>query len=87
MEKETLTLLGLYLSRKPLSQAKIARRTGISKDRISKLHVDIKSRPTAEEIYLIALAVDVPYTEIMDFLCKDLKLRPEDEWDKKSKKD
>jgi transcriptional regulator with XRE-family HTH domain len=81
LEKETLTQLGLYLSRKPLSQAKLARRTGISKDRMSKLHVDIKSRPTADEIYLIALALEVPYTEIIDFLCKDLKLRPKEEWD------
>lgn len=81
MKKETLTRLGLYLSKKPLSQAKLARRTGISKDRISKLHVDIKSRPSIEEIYLIALALEVPYSEVVEFLCKDLKLRPEEEWD------
>jgi|GEM_PF-1032133 len=81
LEKDTITQLGLYLSRKPLSQAKLARRTGISKDRMSKLHVDIKSRPTAEEIFLIALALEVPYTEIIDFLCKNLKLRPQAEWD------
>jgi len=81
VKKETLTRLGLYLSKKPLSQAKLARRTGISKDRISKLHVDIKSRPSIEEIYLIALALEVPYSEVVEFLCKDLKLRPEEEWD------
>lgn len=85
LKKETLTQLGLYLSRKPLSQAKLSRRTGISKDRMSKLHVDIKSRPTAEEIYLIALALEIPYTEIIDFLCKDLKLRPKEEWDDTSR--
>lgn len=81
MGKETLTRLGLYLSKKPLSQAKLSRRTGISKDRISKLHIDIKSRPTVEEIYLIALALQVPYSDIVDFLCQDLKLRPESEWE------
>ena len=79
--KETLTKLGLYLSKKPLSQAKLSRRTGISKDRISKLHVDIKTRPTVEEIYLIALALQVPYPEIIDFLCQELGLRPESEWE------
>lgn len=81
MGKETLTKLGLYLTKKPLSQAKLSRRTGISKDRISKLHIDIKSRPTVEEIYLIALALQVPYSEIIDFLCQELKLRPESEWE------
>ena len=79
--KETLTNLGLYLSRKPLSQAKLARRTGIKKDRMSKLHVDLNARPTLEEIYLIALALEVNYSEIVDFLCKDLKLRPREEWE------
>ena len=74
------------MSRKPLSQAKLARRTGISKDRMSKLHIDVKSRPTAEEIYLIALALEIHYTEIIDFLCKDLHLRPTDEWDTTAKK-
>lgn len=81
MGKETLTKLGLYLSKKPLSQAKLSRRTGISKDRISKLHVDIKSKPSIEEIYLIALALEVKYNEIVEFLCEGLKLRPEEEWD------
>lgn len=81
MGKETLTRLGLYLSKKPLSQAKLSRRTGISKDRISKLHVDIKSKPSIEEIYLIALALEVKYNEIVEFLCEGLKLRPEEEWD------
>ncbi|WP_158544402.1 helix-turn-helix domain-containing protein [Pedobacter miscanthi] len=81
MGKETLTKLGLYLSKKPLSQAKLSRRTGISKDRISKLHIDIKSKPSIEEIYLIALALEVKYNEIVEFLCEGLKLRPEEEWD------
>ena len=83
--KETLTNLGLYLSRKPLSQAKLARRTGIAKDRMSKLHVDLKARPTLEEIYLIALALEIDYSEMVEFLCKDLKLRPKEEWDAKPK--
>jgi transcriptional regulator with XRE-family HTH domain len=88
LKKETITKLGLYLARKPLSQAKLARMTGISKDRMSKLHVDISSRPTTEEIFLIALALGVPYTEIVDELCKGLQLTPESQWEitPKSKK-
>ena len=80
MKKETLTKLGLFLSKKPLSQAKLARRTGISKDRISKLHVDIRTRPSIEEIYLISLALEIPYTEIVDFLCQGLSLTPKENW-------
>ncbi len=81
MKKDKLTKLGLFLSRKPLSQAKLARRTGISKDRISKLHVDIKARPSVEEIYLIALALEINYNEIVDFLCSELELKPKEEWE------
>lgn len=58
---------------------------GIAKDRMSKLHVDIKSRPTTEEIFLIALALEIPYTEIVDELCKGLQLKPESEWEVTSK--
>ncbi|MDX3914538.1 MULTISPECIES: helix-turn-helix domain-containing protein [Olivibacter] len=81
MAKETITKLGLYLSRKPLSQAKLARMTGISKDRISRLHVDLTTKPTIDEVYLISLALEVNLNEIAAFLCKDLKLRPKSEWD------
>jgi len=79
--KETITKLGLYLSRKPLSQAKLSRMTGISTDRISRLHVDLNTKATIDEVYLISLALEVEITDISNFLCKDLKLRPKSEWD------
>src|SRR5690606_5230297 len=75
-----LTKLGIYLSRKPLSQAKLARMTGISKDRISRLHIDLRTKPTIEEIYLISLALNVSIQDITNFICSDLALRPESEW-------
>ena len=80
MAKGTLTSLGYYLSQKPLSQAKICRMTGITKDRMSDLYTKAKTRPTVEEIYLIALAISVNYSEIVDFLCKNLRLKPKEEW-------
>lgn len=86
MKEETLTPLGYYLGKKPLSKAKLGRMTGINKDRISSLSNDPKARPTIDEIYLIALALNVPYSEIIDHLCKDLKLKPEKEWDTTPKK-
>jgi hypothetical protein len=48
---------------------------------LSKLHIEVKSRPTVEEIYLIALALEIAYSEIIGFLCEGLKLKPESEWD------
>jgi len=54
--------------------------TGITKDRMSDLYTKAKTRPTVEEIYLIALAISVNYSEIVDFLCKNLRLKPKEEW-------
>lgn len=81
MKKGILTPLGLFLSRKPLSQAKLARMTRISKDRISKLHIDPKARVTIEEGYLIALALEIDITDIVKHICEGIELAPKDEWD------
>jgi len=77
-----LTRLGIYLSKKPLSQAKLARMTGISKDRISRLNLDANTKPTIEEIYLISLALNVSIQDITECICGHLNLRPESEWNK-----
>lgn len=79
--EETLTPLGYYLGKRPLSKAKLGRMTGINKDRIGSLCNDLRARATVDEIFLIALAFQVPYTEIVDFICAGLELRPEEEWD------
>lgn len=80
-KQETLTPLGYYLGKKPVSKSKLARMTGITKDRITNLCNSITAKPTIEEVYLIGLAVDESYDKIIEFLCKGLKLRPESEWD------
>lgn len=86
MKKETLTPLGLFLSKKPLSQAKLARMTGIKKDRVSRLHVNSSTKPTFEEVYLIALALNITIQEIADSICNNIQLRPEEEWNKTREK-
>lgn len=88
LKQETLTPLGYYLAKKPISKSKLARMTGITKDRIGNLCNDIKSKPTLEEVYLIGLAVDGTYEKLMEYLCDGIELRPESEWDvtPKSKK-
>lgn len=81
VKKETLTPLGLYLSKLPINQAKIARMTGIRPDRMSKLVIDPTTHLKVDELYLISLAIGVDPSEIMKEICGDLKLRPESEWE------
>ncbi|WP_090602888.1 hypothetical protein [Parapedobacter koreensis] len=81
LKQETLTPLGYYLAKKPVSKSKLGRMTGITKDRVGNLCNNIKSKPTIEEVYLIGLAVDGTYEKLMEYLCDGIELRPESEWD------
>lgn len=69
-----MTELGLYLSRKSVNRSDVARKTGISKTRLSELSNNIKTKLRVDELYLIALALDVDPSEVMKEVCKELKL-------------
>ncbi len=69
-----MTELGKYLSKKSASKAGISKKTGISKSRISELTLNPSTQLRAWELYLIALALDVPPGEMFEELFKDLKL-------------
>ena len=69
-----MTKLGLYLAKKSASKAEISRKTGISKSRLSELTLNEKTKLRVDELYLIALAMDIDPCEILNFLCEDLKL-------------
>ena len=69
-----MTKLGLFLAKKSASKAEIARKTGISKSRISELTLNDSTKLRADELYLIALAVDVNPSELLEFICQGLKL-------------
>ena len=69
-----MTKLGLYLAKKSASKAEISRKTGISKSRLSELTLNDKTKLRVDELYLIALAMDINPCELMNFLCEDLKL-------------
>ena len=69
-----MTLVGEYFSKKSVSKAEIARKTGISKARLSELSNNPNTHIRATELYIIALAIDVDPTEFLNFVCKDLKL-------------
>ena len=70
-----MTKLGLYLARKTVNKAEVSRRTGISTSRLSELTLNEKTKLRADELYLIAKAIDVNPHELLDYVCGDLKLK------------
>lgn len=69
-----MTSLGLYLTKKSVNRAMVARRTGISQARLSQLSSNESTKLRADELYLIALAIDVDPCEVTKEIYKDLKL-------------
>ena len=69
-----MTKLGEYLEKKSVNKAGIARKTGISKNRLSQLSINDGTILSVTELYLIALAMDVDPHEVLDFVCQDLAL-------------
>ncbi|MEE3998942.1 helix-turn-helix transcriptional regulator [Tenacibaculum sp. FZY0031] len=72
-----MTDLGLYLSRKSVNRSDVSRKTGISKTRLSELANNKKTKLRVDELYLIALAIDVEPCKVFQEVCKDLKLKIE----------
>ena len=70
-----MTKLGSYLAAKSVNKSEISRKTGISKARINSLSMNTKSHLRAEELVLIALAIDVNPSEMQSELFGQLKLR------------
>lgn len=71
-----MTDLGLFLAKKSVNKAEISRRTGISKSRLSELSMNATAKLRADELYLIALAIDIDPVEILLYLFKDTRLKP-----------
>lgn len=69
-----MTSLGLYLTKKSVNRAMVSRRTGISQARLSQLSSNESTKLRADELYLIALAIDVDPGELLNEVFKDLKL-------------
>jgi len=70
-----MTKLGLYLAKKTVNKAEVSRRTGISTSRLSELTLNESTKLRADELYLIALAIDVNPHELLDYVCGDLNLK------------
>lgn len=69
-----MTLLGQYLEKKAVNKSAISRRTGLSKQRIGELTGNESSKLRANELYLIALAIEVDPCELLTFVCSGEKL-------------
>ena len=69
-----MTSLGLYLTKKSVNRAMVSRRTGISQARLSQLSSNNTTKLRADELYLIALAIDVDPGDLLKEVYKDLQL-------------
>ena len=69
-----MTRLGEYLARKSVNKSEVSRRTGISKARLSELTLNSSAKLRAEELYLIALAINVDPCEVLKEVCGHLKI-------------
>ena len=72
-----MTRLGEYLAKRAVNRAAVSRKTGISKTRLSELSNNPGTKLRADELYLIALALDVDPGEMFKEIFKDLKLENE----------
>lgn len=70
-----MTKLGLYLAQKSVNKAEVARKTGLTKARMNELTLNERSHLRAEELYLIALAIDVSPCDLLEALCVGVKLK------------
>jgi len=69
-----MTPLGLYLTKKSVNKALVSRRTGISQARLSQLCSNETTKLRADELYLIALAIDIAPCEVMKEIFQNIKL-------------
>lgn len=70
-----MTKLGLYLAQKSVNKAEVARKTGLTKARMNELTLNERSHLRAEELYLIALAIDVDPCALLQALYGKVKLK------------
>jgi transcriptional regulator with XRE-family HTH domain len=69
-----MTKLGIYLTQRSVNKAEIGRRTGLGRQRIGELCNNDSTRLGAEELYRIALAINVDPGEIFKEVFKDIGL-------------
>ena len=69
--------MSLYLATKSNNKAEVARKTGLSKSRLSQLSSNESTKLRADKLFLIALAIDIDPCELLKEVFKGLKLPKE----------
>ncbi len=69
------TRLGKYFNKKSVNKAEVSRKTGLNKTRIAELATLERAKLRYDELYLIALAIDVDPCEMLEYLCEGLTLK------------
>jgi len=69
-----MTKLGEFLARRSISKASVAKKSGIPKQRMNDLTLKDTAKLRADELYLIALSIDIDPCELLTALCGDLQL-------------
>lgn len=72
-----MTKIGEFLAKKSINRAAISRKTGISKTRLSELSNNDSTKLKADELYLIALAIEVNPGDLLEYVCGHLTLEKE----------
>lgn len=70
-----MTKLGEYLARRSVNKSQVGKRTGLTRARMNELTLTATSKLRAEELYLIALAINVNPGEMLQEMYNDLKLK------------
>lgn len=73
-EAHSLTKLGEYLTSKSVNKAIVARKTGLSKQRMGELTLNTNAKLRAEEVFRIALAIGVRPSELFEHVCSGITL-------------
>lgn len=73
-----MTRLGYFLEKKSIKKADVSRKTGISQSRMSELTNNESTRLSADELYLISLAIDLDPSIVIKEICSHLKLLDEE---------
>ena len=69
-----MTALGEILAKRSVNKSMVARRTGLSKARMNELTLNPSAKLRADELYLIAKAIDVDPCELLNRLYSHLIL-------------
>lgn len=72
-----MTKLGEFLAKKSVNRAAISRKTKIHTTRLNELSNKESAKLRADELYLIALAIEVDPAELLEYVCGHLSLQKE----------